>query len=145
MSESTSLWTELLAHDKRYRPEAYLFVFESLEFAQRVLGMGQSPGDDDDEPADEPDEPSERPERHLTGQELCDAARVYALDQYGYLAKSVLNSWGIYTTGDIGEIVYNLIRIGRMKKTPSDRREDFDDVFDFETELRKNFSIELPD
>ena len=57
------------------------------------------------------------------------------------MAKTVLNNWGIRSTGDIGEIVFNLIRIGQMRKTATDRREDFDDVFDFDTALRKEFRI----
>jgi uncharacterized repeat protein (TIGR04138 family) len=78
-------------------------------------------------------------ERHLTGQELCDAMRLYALDQFGYMAKCVLNQWGVKSTNDFGEIVYNLIGIGQMRKTHNDRREHFDNVFDFEEALHKGF------
>ena len=60
------------------------------------------------------------------------------------MAKTVLNSWGLHTTGDFGEIVFNLIRIGKMRKTRQDRREDFDDVYDFETGLRQEFRHSLP-
>ena len=52
-----------------------------------------------------------QPERHLTGQELCEAIRQYAVEEFGYLAKSVLNSWGVYKTRDFGNIVFNLIEI----------------------------------
>ena len=41
-----------------------------------------------------------------------------------------------------GEVV--LIRIGKMRKTPNDRREDFDDVFDFETALKHDYKISPP-
>jgi len=92
-----------------------------------------------------PQEESARPQRHVTGQELCEAIRRYALEQYGYMAKTVLNSWGVYSTGDFGEIVYNLIRIGQMRKTPQDRREDFDDVYQFDTAFESEFRITLPD
>jgi uncharacterized repeat protein (TIGR04138 family) len=84
------------------------------------------------------------PEKHLTGQQLCEAIRLYALEQYGYMAKTVLNSWGVHNTGDFGEIVFNLIRIKQMKKTREDRREDFNDVFDFETGLKQSFKITPP-
>ena len=57
------------------------------------------------------------------------------------MAKCVLNSWGVTKTGDFGEIVFNLIGIGQMRKTADDRREDFDDVFDFETGLEQSFKI----
>ena len=82
-------------------------------------------------------------QRHVTGQELCEAIRQFALEQYGYMAKLVLGNWGMHATRDFGEIVFNLIRIGRMKKTPQDRREDFDDVFDFEQAFCRQFRIVL--
>ncbi|MFW6171745.1 MAG: Minf_1886 family protein, partial [Planctomycetota bacterium] len=67
-----------------------------------------------------------------------------ALEQFGLMARVVLNSWGIRSTGDVGEIVYNLIGIGMMKKSPSDRREDFEDVFDFEEAFEREFKITPP-
>ena len=84
-------------------------------------------------------------EKHVTGQQLCEAIRQYAIDQYGYMARPVLSSWGINVTGDFGEIVYNLIGIGLMKKSAGDRREDFDNVYDFEDAFQRAFEITLPD
>ena len=88
------------------------------------------------------DQETVRP-RHITGQQLCEACRRYAVDQYGYLAKIVLASWGIRCTGDFGELVYNLIRIGQMRKSDSDRREDFDEVYDFETAFDPQFEMAI--
>ena len=119
-----------------------MFIFEALHYAQNVLEMG------DGEPgraARTPRPKRRRPERHVTGQELCEAIRRYALDQYGYMAKTVLNSWGIHGTGDFGEIVFNLIRIGQMRKTPADTRVDFDNVYDFDTAFKQDFKIAPPD
>jgi uncharacterized repeat protein (TIGR04138 family) len=124
----------LLQEDRRFRLEAYQFVSEALNYAQEVLGLGGASASDE-----------ETHEPHLTGQELCEAAVIYALEQYGYMARVVLKSWGIRSTGDIGDIVYNLIRIKQMKKSSRDRREDFDDVFDFEEALQQRFKITLPD
>jgi len=135
----------LLKEDRRYRLDAYLFVFEALSYAQDVMGMGtEIPS----EPAveveeEEDDDELEGPQRHVTGQELCEAIRRFALQQYGLMAKTVLGSWGIHKTGDFGEIVFNLIRIGRMRKTPHDCREDFEDVYDFETAFREEFKINM--
>jgi uncharacterized repeat protein (TIGR04138 family) len=122
---------ELLRRDRRYHRDAYFFVFEALRFAQEQLGIGGmgSQGEESD-----PDE-----ERHVTGQQLCEAIRQYAIQQYGMLSKNVLNEWGVRSTADFGEIVFNLIEIGQMKKTDSDRREDFENVFDFDTGLRDAF------
>jgi uncharacterized repeat protein (TIGR04138 family) len=127
---------ELLNRDTRYRLEAYQFVRESLDYAQNELGLGRASRDAADE------EPAR--EAHLTGQQLCQAIRQYALEQYGYMAKWVLSTWGIHSTSDFGDIVYNLISISLMKKSASDRREDFDDVYDFEDAFVRDFRIKTP-
>ena len=133
MSEPIHPIIKLLKADPRFKLEAYQFVRDALAYAQEELGMGcRRPSTKGGESFDEP---------HLTGQELCEAIRQYAIEQYGYMAKVVLNSWGIHTTGDFGEIVYNLIRIRLMKKSKSDRREDFDDVYDFDQAFQKQFKI----
>jgi uncharacterized repeat protein (TIGR04138 family) len=59
------------------------------------------------------------------------------------MALTVLNLWGLRSTSDLGEIVYNLIASGDLEKTPSDARADFDAVFDFETEFRRNYVLAL--
>jgi uncharacterized repeat protein (TIGR04138 family) len=53
----------------------------------------------------------------------------------------VLNRWGLRSTSDFGEVVYNLIRIGEMKKSKTDRREDFDNVYNFDEAFRHCFRI----
>jgi uncharacterized repeat protein (TIGR04138 family) len=137
--------SQLLQEDQRYAFDAYVFVFEALHYAQNVLQMGaESPSELPEEPPKVESEPH-GPERHVTGQELCEAIRRYALDQYGYMAKTVLNNWGIHRTGDFGEIVFNLIRVGQMRKTPNDTRVDFDDIYDFDMALKQGFKIELDD
>ena len=139
----------LLRKDRRYKFDAYAFVVEAMNYAHETLGMGaEQPSDEEDEDAEAAEARSggtQRPERHLTGQQLCEAMRLFALEQYGYLAKCVLNSWGIHATRDFGEIVFNLIEIGQFKKTKQDRREDFDDVFDFDASLQQGFKISLPE
>jgi uncharacterized repeat protein (TIGR04138 family) len=120
---------ELLRRDRRYHRDAYFFVFEALRYAQEHMGLGQ--------PASA--EVEEEPERHVTGQQLCEAIRRYAVQQFGLMSKSVLHEWGVRNTGDFGEIVFNLIDIGQMRKTDNDRREDFDNVFDFDDGLRDAF------
>lgn len=73
-----------------------------------------------------------RAQCHVTGQQLCEGIRQYALAQFGLMSKVVLNSWGVYSTSDFGEIVYNLIKVGVLKKSPRDRRAHFDAVYDFD-------------
>jgi uncharacterized repeat protein (TIGR04138 family) len=135
MIDPTHPLAELLRRDKRYHLDAYVFVFDALRYAHEQLGMGRSPGTLEDTVVDKQTEE----ERHITGQQLCEAIRLYAVKQYGGLAKSVLNHWGVQGTGDFGEIVFNLISIGQMRKTDSDRREDFDQVFNFDEAFRDTF------
>lgn len=142
MLDHTLAIAGLLQRDRRYSRDAYVFVFEALDYAQNVLGLGSERVS---EPAPAGQEEEKGPQRHVTGQELCDAIRRFALEQYGYMAKTVLNSWGVRRTGDFGEIVFNLIRIGHMRKTPQDRREDFDDVYDFDEAFEDQFRITLPE
>ena len=144
MIDSDHPIARLLEEDRRYKFEAYAFIFEALQYAQDVLEMG---AESESEPTDEPPEEAETssdPERHVTGRDLCEAIRRYATDQYGYMAKTVLNSWGIHKTGDFGEIVFNLIRVGQMRKTPTDARIDFDDIYDFDTAFQREFKITPP-
>ena len=145
MHDPSDSFVALLQEDRRYKPEAYIFIFEALSYAQNVLGMGaEKPGELPSHAA-AADEAEESAERHVTGQELCEAIRQYALHQYGYMAKIVLNSWGLNTTGDFGEVVFNLIRIGKMRKTPSDTRVDFNDIYNFDTAFRDDFRITPPE
>ncbi len=127
---------QLLRDDPRYTLDAYQFVRDALSYAQESLGMPQKAAHVD--PEDPP------PEAHLTGQQLCEAIRQYALEQYGLMTKVVFSNWGIHSTSDFGAIVYNLIDIGLMKKSETDRREDFDDVYDFDTAFKQEFKITRP-
>lgn len=139
MSDPHRALIELVKSDHRFKIDAYLFVRDGLSYAQDVLEM------EGDVNVPEKDPEVQATEHHLTGQQLCEALRQYSLKQYGYMAKVVLNSWGIQATGDFGEIVYNMIRIGLMKKSDSDRREDFENVYDFEEALQHRFDISLPE
>ncbi len=99
--------------DGRYHKECFLFILAALEYTLSNL-----------------------PERrHLTGQEFSKGVAEYAREQYGYLAKTVLNNWGLYTTLDYGEIVYLLINGGLMSKTEDDKKEDFANAYDFNEEF----------
>lgn len=118
-----------MAHDRRYKLEAYNFVRAGLAYAQDVLLMGREHFGQRDVEG--------RPAQHVSGRDLCLALKQLAHEQYGYLARLVLASWGIRSTSDFGEIVYNLIRIGELTRSPIDRREDFDDVYDFEAMERE--------
>lgn len=156
---------KLSREDPRFEVEAYLFILDALEFAHREMKLGgvAHPGESTRgkghgakpsakptaKAASTPETASEdsaagETDRHLTGQQLCEACRQFAWRQFGYMAETVLAHWGLRSTGDFGEIVYNMIRVDRMRKTEDDRREDFDGVYDFARGLTGEFRIQVP-
>jgi uncharacterized repeat protein (TIGR04138 family) len=113
---------DILARDSRYDESAYLFVRESLDFTIKLLNK-----------------PKEGPNRHVRGVELLEGLRQYALQEFGPMAKTVLNHWGIHQCLDFGHIVFNLVQQGVLGKTEEDQLQDFAGGFDFEDAFRKPF------
>jgi len=112
--------------DGRFEKQAYAFVRQALDHTVKELKR-------------------KSPERtgkslHVSGAELLQGIRIYALDQFGPLTKTVLNKWGIRRCSDFGDIVFNLIEYNVFSKTESDRREDFADIYDFEEAFVKPFA-----
>jgi uncharacterized repeat protein (TIGR04138 family) len=102
--------------DGRYAPDAYEFLHAGLEYTTTKLHSREI---------------SVEPQ-HVSGQELCEGLREFALLRWGYLAKAVLQHWSVRRTRDFGEMVYFLIDLKLMGRQDSDRIEDFDDVYDFD-------------
>lgn len=73
----------------------------------------------------------DRPERHMSGQHLCFRLAEFAIEQYGLMAPLVLRRWNIERTDDFGRIVYALIDLGYLRKSPDDSIDDFRAVYDF--------------
>ena len=111
----------ICALDRRYGPEAFLFLHEGL---MRTLKQIQE---------------KEKKARQITGAELSDGLRTHALEQFGPMAMTVLHRWGIRTTRDFGEIVFALLAAGLLGKTEEDKIEDFDNLYDFERAFRDPF------
>ena len=111
----------LCARDRRYPPEAYLFLHEGL---LRTLKKVQE---------------TEKKTRQITGAELADGLREFALEQYGPLAMTVLARWNVRATRDFGELTFALLAAGLLGKTEEDRIEDFDDLFSFDDAFRAPF------
>ena len=99
----------MCAKDLRYHPEAFLFLLDALYFTVSRLAEA----------------------RHVSGRELLEGIRLYALDQFGPLARQVLASWGVTRTEDFGHIVFALVRAGLLGKTEEDSIEDFKGGYDF--------------
>jgi uncharacterized repeat protein (TIGR04138 family) len=103
--------------ESRYDERAYLFVLSALEFCQQRL-----------------------PERrHISGRELSLACRDLALDRFGVMSRIVLESWGVKSTADLGDVVFALVDLGLLMSQPTDRREEFAEVFDFDRAFEREY------
>lgn len=99
----------LLAKEPKYKFEAYSFILAGLHY---TVSRFPKP-------------------RHVTGEELCEGLRDYALEQFGPLARTVLEYWGVQSTEDFGKIVFLLIEAELLKKTEEDTLDDFKNLYDF--------------
>ncbi|MGA2245645.1 MAG: Minf_1886 family protein [Verrucomicrobiota bacterium] len=113
---------ELIAQDPRFGRDAYHFTREALDFTQKLISRDHR-----------------GTVRHVTGQELLEGIRHYALQQYGPMTMTVLEEWGIKNCRDFGEIVFNMVGSGLLAKTEKDTRDDFRQGYDFADAFRKPF------
>lgn len=113
----------ILEKHPQYKLEAYNFVLSGLSYTVKKLPKA----------------------RHVTGKELCAGLRDYAFDQFGPLARMVLEHLGINETRDFGEIVFILVDAGLMSKTEEDSVRDFDRVYDFDEAFDKKCVIDVDD
>jgi uncharacterized repeat protein (TIGR04138 family) len=119
---------QLALQDGRYSPEAFRFLFESLDHAVRLAGK----------------EHAEGPERHVTGQEVLAGMRACASEAFGPLAAQVWRSWGVRDTMDWGRIVFLLVEKGLLKRQDNDTIADFAAGFDFDQVFERSYVPELP-
>lgn len=100
--------------DKRYHAEAYLFLRDSLEatLKRRKKATKESGG-------------------HVAAVELLEGFRLHALGEFGPMAMTVLDYWGVRCSEDVGHMVFNLVQAGVFGKTDEDSIESFAGGFDF--------------
>ncbi len=92
-------------HDE-YAPDAYDFLRQALDTAVHQYKKDEK-------------------NRHLTAEELYMGVCCLALEEYGPLARSVLQYWGINDGRDVGQIVFYLIEAGVFGKQEDDSIEQF--------------------
>jgi len=115
--EVTGKVEAIRTRDHRYHADAYLFVIDAVESVLIELAAV----------------------RHISGGELCDGIRKLAAARFGPMAKEVLNFWGVRSTGDFGNIVFNLVGAGLLLTTERDRIDDFLDVYDFDDAFERDY------
>ena len=109
LAEFQERLSTILHTDRRYKTDAYLFVMTALDRAVRPLVHP----------------------RHVTGRELLKNIREEAKDQFGPMAVTVFEHWGIKNSLDFGHIVFNMVREGILSRTETDTLEDFKDAVFF--------------
>lgn len=93
--------------DPRFSKQAYCFLREALDFTiQRIVE-------------------EEGKSRHVTGGELLDGFKCYALQEFGPLAATVMREWGVGNGYHVGEMVYALIAEDIFGEKDSDSLLDF--------------------
>lgn len=112
----------ILTKDTRYHRDAYYFVRDALDVAQRKFSKAAK------------GKPS-----HVSGQQLLEGIRAHALEQFGPLTLMVLEEWGIRRGEDFGEIVFNMVESSLLGKTENDSRADFKGGYDFFDAFRKPY------
>jgi uncharacterized repeat protein (TIGR04138 family) len=112
---------QIAVEDGRYSAQAIRFVYEGLGYTAKNV-------------ATEP--------KHVSGETLCEGVKKLALEKWGRLSMLVLNTWGIKTTRDFGEIVWLMIQHEWMSAQPTDSIEDFDNVFDFQSIFKDQFEFQ---
>ena len=119
----TEALDSIVRSDSRYQRDAYVFLRDALDFTtkQQKKVKGTSV-------------------RHVTGPELLEGLRQYALREFGPMVITVFDSWGIHSSGDIGNMVFNLIGAGIFGKTEEDSIEDFRNVYNFDEVFVKPFA-----
>lgn len=127
----TKAWNkikEIIKKDPRYLPQAYQFVFEALDYTTNILGKRQLK--------------TNELERHVTGKQLMEGLRQYALKQFGFMALTVFEQWGVKQDADFGNIVFNLVESGLMGKTETDSRDDFKNTYDLKKVFDEEFKFD---
>jgi len=112
----------IIAKDARFSRDAYAFVREALDFTQKLV-VKEARGNI----------------RHVSGQELLNGIRQFALQQFGPMVVTVFEDWGVKSCRDFGEIVFNMVETGLLAKTDKDTRDDFQNGYDFTDAFRKPY------
>ena len=112
----------IVDRDPRFDPEAYAFISDAVLYTTRKMESG-----------------SRTSKRHISGRELLDGIKEFAMQQFGPIAPEVLRHWGMNDSMAIGHVVFNMVNNQLLGKTREDTIEDFRNGFDFDMEFAKPF------
>jgi uncharacterized repeat protein (TIGR04138 family) len=118
---------KIVAHDQRYRIDAYLFLREVMDVTLKRQKKQRK----------------ELRPMHVSVAGLLEAFRSLALKEFGPMALTLLEYWGVKSSADIGQIVFNLIEAGVVGKTEDDTLAAFSNGFDFKEAFVNPFQPSL--
>mgnify|MGYP001205502470 FL=1 len=113
---------EIHQKDGRYAKGAYFFIREALDHTLKSL-----------------DKNSRKNKGHVSGDELLEGIRDFALDRFGPMTLPLMNHWNIQQCRDFGNIVFNLVEFGILGRTDNDSLEDFDGGYNFQEAFESPF------
>ena len=117
---------KIVQKDPRYVREAYLFLRDALDFTIKARRKAKEL------------------DHHVTGQQLLDGIRQYALKQFGPMVPTVFEYWGVRRGEDFGAMVFNFISVGIFGKTDTDSVDDFMGGYTFHDAFVAPFLPEKP-
>jgi uncharacterized repeat protein (TIGR04138 family) len=120
----------LALSDGRFQPEAFQFLYESLECAVRLHGRAESEVEGG---------------RHVSGQELLLGLKHHGQELFGPLGAQVWRTWGIRSTLDWGRMVFLLVDAGLLHRQDDDKVDDFKDGFELDEAFVVGYEPVLPD
>jgi uncharacterized repeat protein (TIGR04138 family) len=121
----------VLSRDPRYGRGAYHFLREALDFTLKQRRKLK-------------DVAAQLASSHVSGQQLLDGIRLYALKEFGPMVPTVFEDWGVRKCEDFGEIVFNLIAVGVFGKNETDSVEDFKGGYTFKDAFVLPFLPDAP-
>lgn len=107
--------------DSRYKSDAYEFLMEALAFTQRRY----------------------KRYKHVSGVELLEGIKQLLMQKFGPLTLLVLKHWGIKSTEDFGNIVFNLVDNKILSKDSEDNIDSFQNGYDFNEVFDRGYRKQL--
>jgi uncharacterized repeat protein (TIGR04138 family) len=114
------------SQDPRFAREAYFFLRDGLDFTIKLRKKHKDGS------------------THVTGPQLLDGLRQFALKEYGPMVPTVFAYWGVSRCEDFGEMVFNLIDAGIFGKTDQDSIDDFKGGYSFHEAFVAPYVPEIP-
>ena len=113
---------EIHTKDDRLGKGAYYFIREALDHTLKKL------------------EKADRTNKgHVSGNELLNGIRDYALDRFGPMTMTLMEHWNISKCRDFGDIVFNLVDHGILGRTENDSLDDFEGGYNFKEAFEHPF------